>query len=330
MKRLLFGWATLALLLGGVVQADYIYTTLDVSILGAFPGSRTQAFGINDAGQIVGSYPQLLSKTRSIIAGFLYSGGAYSRIGVPGSTDINTWPTGINNAGQIVGYYQSNGSGTGPFFGFVFNVHQGTYTTISVPGSPSTQALGINQAGQVVGKYDGHGFLFSAGSYTTLDVPGSKATTAAGINTSGQVVGDYTDTSGKSHGYLLNGGNYTTLDMPDSSSTKATGINGFGQIVGEYNDQFSFVLNNGTYSMVDVPGSTSTFAEGINDLGDIVGYYTDSNGTEHGFLATPSVPELSTLLLLGIGAFGLIAGAWWRRWAIAGGRSLAACWRSVF
>jgi hypothetical protein len=77
MKRLLCGLVALGLLLGGVVQADYIYTSLDVSILGALPG--TQAFGINDAGQVVGSYPQYISKGRSFTAGFLFSGAAYTR-----------------------------------------------------------------------------------------------------------------------------------------------------------------------------------------------------------------------------------------------------------
>jgi len=35
-------------------------------------------------------------------------------------------------------------------------------------------------------------------------------------------------------------------------------------------------------------GAGGTFAEGINNLGQVVGYYIDINGTNHGFLATPS------------------------------------------
>jgi uncharacterized membrane protein len=316
MKRMLFGWLTLALLLGGAVQADYIYTTFDAPPIGGGlpPTNGTQAFGINDADQIVGSYPQYVNKGRGVTQGFLFSGGAYSRISVAGAV---TWASGISNSGLIVGYYQT-GPVTGPFSGFLLS--QGTYTTLRVPGSISTQALGINQAGQIVGNYDGHGFLFSGGNYTTLDVPGSKSTNAAGISVSGQIVGNYTDTGSKSHGYLLSGGNFAMLDVPGSSSTAANGINGLGQIVGAYDNKHGFMLNNGLYTTLDVPGSTATFAEGIDDFGDIVGYYQVNgvNGDVHAFIATPTsapVPEPATLLLFAIGFVGMLGWACWRMWA---------------
>ena len=46
------------------------------------------------------------------------------------------------------------------------------FATIDVPGSTSTQALGINGRGEIVGRYDDasgeHGFLLTEGEFTGL------------------------------------------------------------------------------------------------------------------------------------------------------------------
>ena len=53
-----------------------------------------------------------------------------------------------------------------------------------------------------------------------------------------------------------------------------------------------------SFTIIDVPGATSTVAFGTNDSGQIAGYYQDAGAGNHGFLATPTVPEPSTLPLL--------------------------------
>ena len=65
-------------------------------------------------------------------------------------------------------------------------------------------------------------------TYTTLDVPGSVTTAALGINDTGRIVGYYE--AGGTHGFLLSGGVYTTLNVPDATVTVASGINDAGQI----------------------------------------------------------------------------------------------------
>jgi probable HAF family extracellular repeat protein len=75
----------------------YGFGTLDVP-----GGNNTAAFGINDAGQIVGSFASSTG-----VHGFLYSGGTFTQIDVPSGTYTEAF--GINNAGQIVGWYQIDG-----------------------------------------------------------------------------------------------------------------------------------------------------------------------------------------------------------------------------
>jgi len=61
----------------------------------------TLAYGINDAGQVVGYYFDGNNHEH----GFLYSGGIYITLDDPLATN-GTNALGINNAGQIVGQYQ--------------------------------------------------------------------------------------------------------------------------------------------------------------------------------------------------------------------------------
>jgi hypothetical protein len=87
MKRLLSGlmaWSLLAAL-PGPAQAQYDFTTLDV------PGAAsTFALGINDAGQIVGSYSDGARDH-----GFLLdTDGSYTTLDAPGA--IHTYAYGIN------------------------------------------------------------------------------------------------------------------------------------------------------------------------------------------------------------------------------------------
>jgi probable HAF family extracellular repeat protein len=150
-------------------------TSLDV------PGSlNTTASGINDAGQVVGSYMD-----GSLgVHGFVYSAGTFTTVDVPGRTDavVND----INDVGQMVGFSGDQGW---------FRDTDGSFTTLMVPGSILTAAGGINNAGQIVGSFaegegrNFHGFFYSGGSYTIINVPGAFDTYLSDINDAGQMVG---------------------------------------------------------------------------------------------------------------------------------------------
>ena len=173
---------------GGFLDTNGVFMSIE------FPGSYDNGLpttfpgGINDLGQIVGTYhPSPIQE----VQGFLDSNGVYTTISVPGSsfTTLN----GINNTGQIIG--QSH-------FGSFVKTND-TFTTIQVPGSTTTVALGINNSGEIVGYYqrvgatgflETHGFLDIGGVISTFDVPGSADTELHGINDTGEIVGSFVPT----------------------------------------------------------------------------------------------------------------------------------------
>ena len=175
------------LLLRQPVSADslnFTFTTV------SFPGSSSSvAAGINDKGQIVGTYTDTAGKAH----GFLDTKGMYTTVDFPGSTQ--TIVTGINNAGQLVGV-----SG-----GHVFVDTNGVFTSPGIPGQVQVnytghllgpnEKLGINDAGQIVGTVSNpdpthlgeFGFLYSNGVFTLLGTKSENVWFPTGINDAGQI-----------------------------------------------------------------------------------------------------------------------------------------------
>jgi probable HAF family extracellular repeat protein len=77
----------------GFLYSNGTYTTLRDPLA---VGPTTSAYGINDAGQVVGTYFDATSGH-----GFIYSNGTYATFDFPGAFD--TVLNGINDAGQIAG-----------------------------------------------------------------------------------------------------------------------------------------------------------------------------------------------------------------------------------
>jgi uncharacterized membrane protein len=135
------------------------YTTLN------YPGAlASKATGINNQGDVVGSYFAAGAQH-----GFLLSGGVYTTVDPPGALFPEAW--GINDSGQIVGVYQSS---FGVYHGYIKN--GSTYTPIDVPNASDTQAYAISNDGRIVGVYeDGaglHGFLATPAAAADFDVDG--------------------------------------------------------------------------------------------------------------------------------------------------------------
>jgi hypothetical protein len=231
---------------GAVVNMGFVLTPPSTFTTENFPGSvMTQVIGINGHGETVGFYVD----TAGITNGFLSkSGVTFKTVDFPNTTFNQL--LGINDIGEAAGYWQNAECIDFPY---VYSERSGGFLSISIAGSVSAQATGIDDAGAVSGFYIdsagvNHGFLKSDGVLTTLDFPGGTFTQALGLN-SKEVVGFYLDTSGLSHGFVYSNGTFTSVDEP----------NGVG----------------------------TTVINGVNALGDIVGFYVDSSGNTDGFEGTP-------------------------------------------
>ena len=278
----------------------------------------TLVLGINNIGQIVGSYRDV----HGVVHGFLRNSDAtFVSIDYPFNA-LGSVVTGISDTGATVGMFTDEAQ---RIHGFVRSSDGSAYDSFDVPSAfqGSTTVFGIDAAGEIVGTFQDasrkfHGFLRSAdgSSYTIIDAPLANSNThVTGINNNGATVGYFVSDSG-AHSFIRDAGGFNIFDAPDATlGTNASGINDLGQTVGVFYGQtgihnFLRSTDGTAYVVFDDPGvpSGDSFAKGINNAGDIVGYSMEGVDQYHGFLATPldSVPEASSLSLLGFGLLGLI------------------------
>jgi probable HAF family extracellular repeat protein len=188
----------------------------------------------------------------------------------------------INNAGNIVG-----SSGTplstvdNGFYGtHAFFYSNGQITDLGVlNGGPSSNALSINSSNQIVGysnygnAISQHAFLYANGVMQDLGTMGLDYSAAYDINDLGQVVGYVGTGNGVGYGFLYSGGvMYAIEDYLDSASSN-------------WQIESLVTINNGDW---------------------IAGEGRFNGGPLHTVLLTP-VPEPSTIALLTLGVFGLLA-----------------------
>ena len=289
--------ALVAALLAPPAHAQYTITDLPLP-----RSDYLMPSGINDVGQIVGTYRPL---DTGLFLGFLYSNGTLTSFSVPPLTD--TFANGINDAGDIVGWYQIGDAG---HIGFLYR--GGVFTTIQMddPFRRYTELFGINNAGQIIGTYTDrrdfttHGFVYDQGSFTTIGyIP-------TGINDHGQIVGwRAAPVTGTLRGVLDDRGTLTLLSYAPS------GINNRGQIVGNRTDAVTgarqvILDDHGVLTLLAVPDVLPGYMADINDAGQLAGLSSVRSGPGLvGVLATPvavtATPEPATCALLGGGLLAI-------------------------
>jgi probable HAF family extracellular repeat protein len=204
-----------------------------------FP-SGTEAHGINNAGEVVGT--GYLSPSN--FHAFLYSGGKMKDLGPSQAFQATAYA--IKTSGQFVGTYSLNSGGSGTFL-----YTRGKMTTVPNPASSRGGfGVAINDIGEIVGAlYPGssggsHAAKFGNGAGADLgNFPGARGSGANPINTAGQIVGTaiFPPTykpfrAGKHVPFILSSSGLVNLNTLIISGTgfrltDAVDINEYGQIL---------------------------------------------------------------------------------------------------
>ncbi len=294
MKKLIL-FAALLLVLSTFGYAQYTYCSID------YPsGFGTRARGINDNGQIVGSYADQNGNLHAL----LIQDGKF--IPLAPTTILGTEYSDaykINNRGDVVGFVCDDIACHG------FLLSKGVLTTFDYPGASDTYAASINEFGTIFGYWDLYdaqgnflyeqGFTYEKGNFTELTYPGSADTVPLGNNDFGVVVGGWDTcwTCPVEHSFVSWMGHFMSFDAPFQgvTVTQADGINDLGLIVGQEYTADEYANNTGhgflavgpAFKQLNYPGAVLTTAWGINSVGQMVGAWYDSNYGAHGWLVRP-------------------------------------------
>lgn len=307
-----------------VTSAGVVYTVTD---LGGLGGSITEAFGINNQGEVVGDSMTAINSnngTGGYDQPFLWrpttpngtTGTMYSLDPNYSSSSYIGLAQAINSQGQVVGV---EGTSAG-YQAFIWTPSQnngatGSLVNLNVPVNAGTWVYGMNNSGQVVGVTGSVGssgaFLWqpdvtngTTGSTQNLGfLPGGTTSWAGGINDNGQVVGGSNNTA-----FIWTaGGGMLPLTTPTGDGSAGEQINKAGEVVG-YLLASNTVGGATTYTshaaiwssagLQELPtlGGLSSAAMDVNNNGEVVGWSQTSNGTTDIFVYENGVmTDLNTL-----------------------------------
>ncbi len=315
----LFNQATLcgALLfcMNSFARAESYY----VKDLGTLGGNTSQAYALNNYGQVVG-----YSDTSSLVShAVLFSGTGSNNIDldVRGGNSTIGEARGINDSGQIVGFGQpsSGGRQIAILYSASGNVD---LDDLCDSGVTAGSAEAINNSGTIIGDADDCFFddqpcrFGGTGTGNTAlgGIGGGINGVAYDINVFGQSVGYGTRSDQAQHATLFSGAGTNNVDLGTLGgfNSHAYGINNAGQIVGDSvlpgNSVYHAVLFSGTGSNnIDLGslGGISCHAYAINNSDEIVGNSypaTNNNSIYHAFIYKNGVmSDINGLLLPGSG-----------------------------
>jgi len=214
----------------------YSYTSGSTTELGTLGGNDSEAFAINDVGQITGDSRLRGGGTHA----FIYSGGVMTDLGTLGGSRSSG--RAINGSTQIAGYSTLTPNSN---VAHAILITGEAMSDLGTLGGAQSEGYGINAAGHVTGNSDvaagtAHAFLYSNGSMSDLGTLGGSNSYGYAVNSSDQVVGKSQTSNGSEyHAFLYSNGQMVDLNTliasdPNSAGvtlTSAVGINDQGWIV---------------------------------------------------------------------------------------------------
>jgi probable HAF family extracellular repeat protein len=320
----------LALLLVGLVlsspvNAESSWSAVDIGFVGNSDAYGYMASGLNNLGQVIGSYVTSTGDTHGFITGS--NGSAIMDLGtLPGFSD--SYALGINGSGRVVGYASTPDSSLGAH-AFITGPNGVGMADLGVlQDAAFSQAFGINAAGQVVGasgNLDTGGVkAFTSGANGSalrpLGTPDglTAVSVGGGINSAGQVAGYYSrDDLDMHHAFITAADGAGLRDLgalPGDDFSEAHGLNESGMVVG-----LSLSANGGgsAHAFITGPnglglrdlgtlGGSGSYADGLNGAGQVVGYSALGDETLHAFITGPDgvgMVDVNSLVTLAGGAY---------------------------
>lgn len=290
-----------------LLSSPAAYAEWTIIGLGTLGGISSLATGINDSGQVVGSYYNSNFEHYAFSSG--PNGTSLFELGTLGGA--HSVAEDINESGQVAGASLLPNSTTLRAF---LTDSSGKEMT-SLGSQQLSYATDLNNSGMVVGHatfgtdHFNHSFITGPNGLgiTDMGTLGGNFSGATAVNESGQVVGaSETHFSSQSNGVyhaFISGPNGTGLtDLGTLSTSKlarsiASDINESGQVVGvsdiiPNSVNHAFITGPNGIGMTDLGtlgGIGNSSANAINDYGQVVGVSQPYSSLNHGFIYSDGV-----------------------------------------
>ncbi|WP_417319415.1 PEP-CTERM sorting domain-containing protein [Emcibacter sp.] len=316
-------FALLTLLAGLVPVSSLAAPFYTVEVLhGLEDNYNTQAFGLNDHGQVVG----ISIDNNDNFSALFWENGTTTDLGLTGL--YGGYARAINNNSQVVGFQWDDF----PFDESPYVWQSGSLTDLSHPDNEYSKSYAINNNGQVLitstyGSFSGDkSFIWSQGSgFTEIDHSGlgdTQSVTMRALNDTGQIAGDFRNADGDAQPFFRDSdGTYHIIPLTGDDAF-VQGINENGEVVGfiyklEYDpdtleliseDQIAFKWSEADgLTILEDGGYGFSNAYDLSDDGVIVGRVETEDYWQIGTLwENGNLLELNNLISLNDPIFGLL------------------------
>jgi probable HAF family extracellular repeat protein len=278
-----------------LLSASTLYSVTDLGSLG---GPASQAYRINNGGQVTGWAQTSDLGTHAFLSG----NNGIQMLAAPAGS-VTEMGNGVNNTGQVVGTsYLTDGARATIWGG-------GSATTLGV----ESYGMAISDVGHVVGSAafangQNHAFLYANGAMRDLGtLPGHVWSSAYDLNEAGQVTGTSATGGGTFHAFLWDAQTgMRDLGTLGGRSSYGMAINSSGQVAGHASlasgALHAFLYTSGRMRDLGTLGGSSSYAYDVNSAGDVVGYSWTASGAMDAFLYQNGLMlDLNSLLLGGAG-----------------------------